>query len=83
MPFAFFLPQPFAAIAGLVTIVFQLMLIVGGNLSWLNWLTLVLAFTTLDDRLLSWLPVIGADPASRCPHASGSPTSGWRSSSCC
>ena len=33
------------------------MLIAGGNLSWLNWLTVVLAFTTIDDRLLSWLPV--------------------------
>jgi hypothetical protein len=57
VPFGFFLPQPYAGIAGLFTIVFQLTLIVGGNLSWLNWLTLVLAFTTLDDRFLSWLPV--------------------------
>ena len=57
VPFAFFLPQPFAGIAGICTIVFQLILIAGGNLSWLNWLTLVLAFTTLDDRFLAWLPV--------------------------
>jgi hypothetical protein len=57
VPFGFFLPQPFAGIAGLITIAFQLMLIVSGNLSWLNWLTVVLAFTTLDNRWLSWLPV--------------------------
>jgi len=57
VPFGFFLPQPYAGIAGLFTIVFQFTLIIGGNLSWLNWLTLVLAFTTLDDRFLSWLPV--------------------------
>jgi hypothetical protein len=57
VPFGFFLPQPYAGIAGLFTIVFQLVLIAGGNLSWLNWLTLVLAFTTLDDRFLSWLPL--------------------------
>jgi hypothetical protein len=57
VPFAFFLPQPFAGIAGLITIAFQLTLIVSGNLSWLNWLTVVLAFTTLDNRWLSWLPV--------------------------
>jgi len=57
VPFGYFLPQPFAGIAGLITIVFQLTLIVSGNLSWLNWLTLVLAVTTLDDRFLSWLPV--------------------------
>lgn len=57
VPFGFFLPQPYAGIAGLFTIAFQLILIIGGNLSWLNWLTLILAFTTIDDRFLSWLPV--------------------------
>jgi hypothetical protein len=57
VPFGYFLPQPWAGIAGLTTIVFQLTLIVSGNLSWLNWLTIVLAFTTLDDRFLSWLPI--------------------------
>ena len=57
VPFGFFLPQPFAGIAGLITIGFQLALIVSGNLSWLNWLTIVLALTTLDNRWLTWLPV--------------------------
>jgi hypothetical protein len=57
VPFGFFLPQPYAGIAGLFTIVFQLILIAGGNLSWLNWLTVVLAITTIDDRFLSWLPI--------------------------
>ncbi len=57
VPFGYFLPQPFAGIAGLVTITFQLTLIVSGNLSWLNWLTIVLAFTTLDNRFFAWLPV--------------------------
>jgi hypothetical protein len=57
VPFGYFLPQPFAGIAGLITIVFQLTLIVSGNLSWLNWLTIVLAFATLDNRFLSWIPV--------------------------
>jgi len=57
VPFAFFLPQPYCGVAGLITIAFQLSLIVSGNLSWLNWLTLVLAFSTLDRRWLSWLPV--------------------------
>ena len=57
VPFGYFLPQPFAGISGLITIAFQLMLIVSGNLSWLNYLTIVLAFTTLDDRFLAWLPV--------------------------
>lgn len=57
VPFGYFLPQPFAGLAGVITIVFQLTLIVSGNLSWLNWLTVVLAFTTLDNRFLAWLPI--------------------------
>ena len=57
MPFAYFAPQPVAGIAGLITMGFQGMLIVSGNLSWLNWLTLVLCIPTLDDRFLSWLPI--------------------------
>jgi hypothetical protein len=69
VPFGFFLPQPVCGIAGIITIIFQLGLIVSGNLSWLNWLTIVLAFTTLDSRFLAWLPV--AMPALRplsAPH---------------
>jgi hypothetical protein len=57
VPFGYFLPQPYAGIAGLITIVFQLVLIVSGNLSWLNWLTVVLCIPVLDDRFWSWLPV--------------------------
>jgi hypothetical protein len=60
-PLAFFAPQPFAAVAGLVTIAFQFVLITSGNLSWLNWLTIVLAIPLFDDRWLAWLP--GAPPA--------------------
>ncbi|PYR73018.1 MAG: hypothetical protein DMF86_21640 [Acidobacteria bacterium] len=56
LPFAYFAPQPIAGIAGLLTIAFQLTLIVSGNLSWLNWLTIVLCVSTLDDRWFSWLP---------------------------
>src|SRR5258706_5476939 len=57
VPFAYFAPQPIAGIAGLITIVFQLVLIVSGNLSWLNWITIVLCIPTLDDRWFAWLPV--------------------------
>lgn len=55
VPFFYFLPQPFSGIAGLLTILFQLSIIVSGNLSWLNWLTLVLAFSLLDARFFSAL----------------------------
>ena len=57
VPFGLLAPQPIAGIAGLVTIGFQGVLIVSGNLSWLNWLTLILCIPALDDRFLSWLPV--------------------------
>jgi hypothetical protein len=65
IPFGYFAPQPIAGIAGLVTIVFQLALIVSGNLSWLNWMTIVLCIPTLDDRWLSWLPL--SSPALETP----------------
>jgi len=58
VPFGFFAPQPFATIAGLLTILFQLLLLVSGNLSFLNLLTIVLAVSTLDARLLrKFVPV--------------------------
>jgi hypothetical protein len=57
VPFAYFAPQPFASIAGLITVVFQGVLIVSGNLSWLNWLTLVLCIPLVSDRWLAWLPI--------------------------
>jgi len=52
----YFAPQPFAAFGGLLTIAFQSILIVSGNLSWLNWLTIVLCIPTLDDRWWAWVP---------------------------
>ena len=52
VPFGYFLPQPLASIAGVITIIFQGFIMISGNLSWLNFLTMVLAIPTLDDRLL-------------------------------
>ncbi len=60
VPFFYFLPQPIAGIAGLITIVFQLSIIVSGNLSWLNWLTLFLAFSTLDAKFFSGMVKLSA-----------------------
>src|SRR5581483_4469674 len=57
VPFLYFLPQPIAGVGGLLTIAFQSILIASGNLSWLNWLTVVLCIPTLDDRWWRWLPV--------------------------
>jgi hypothetical protein len=57
VPFAYFVPQPFASMAGLATILFQGVLIVSGNLSWLNWLTVVLCIPLISDRWWAWLPL--------------------------
>ena len=61
-----FLPQPVAAIAGLCVVGFQALLIVSGNLSWLNYLTLLLAFACFDDRQLAFLG--GLRPATLQPR---------------
>ena len=39
--------------AGVITVLFQGSIIVSGNLSWLNWLTIVVAFSCFDDGMLS------------------------------
>ena len=55
VPFGLWLPQPFTSIAGVLIIGHQLLLVISGNYSWLNWLTIVLGFTSLSDAALSHL----------------------------
>ena len=55
VPFGYFLPQPIASIAGIITIVFQASIAASGNLSWLNLLTIALAVPMLDGRVLGAL----------------------------
>lgn len=55
VPFLMFLPQPFCAINGFLQILFQAVLIVSGNLSFLNWLTMLPSIFCFDDYMLSWL----------------------------
>lgn len=52
VPFGLFAPQPFASIAGGLIIFHQLWLIVSGNYSWLNWLTVVLGLSAFADNVL-------------------------------
>lgn len=47
VPFGYFLPQPVASVAGIVTILFQGAIMASGNLSWLNLLTIVLAIPAI------------------------------------
>lgn len=49
-PIGLFLPWPIAGIAGGLLILHQLILVVSGNYSWLNWLTIVLGFLSFNDR---------------------------------
>lgn len=53
VPFFYFAPAPLCYWAGGLTILFQLSLIVSGNLSWLNYITIVLCIPCFDDRFLS------------------------------
>lgn len=55
VPWGVFAPQPLAYGAGALMIVFQGILILSGNLSWLNYVTIVLCVACFDDRLLSRL----------------------------
>lgn len=47
-----FLPQPVAAISAALIIVSQAYLIISGNYSWLNWLTLSLGFSGFSDGII-------------------------------
>jgi hypothetical protein len=53
VPFCYFLPQPIATIAAIITIIFQGLIFASGNLSWLNFLTMVLAIPAIDGRWLA------------------------------
>jgi hypothetical protein len=52
VPFGLFGPRRLRQLAGACTALFQVTLILSGNLSFLNWLTLVLTFACFDD---GWL----------------------------
>ena len=56
VPWFLFAPwRRIRAAAGLLTIYFQFTLIVSGNLSWLNYVTIALCIPCFDDAMLSWV----------------------------
>ncbi|NHN47354.1 lipase maturation factor family protein [Halostella sp. JP-L12] len=69
VPFLYFAPQPYAAVGGVATVGFQAWLMLTGNFSWLNALTIVQAIATFSDGVLgamvpdSALSAVGATPA--------------------
>ena len=50
LPFFYFGPRRVRISSGLFTVLFQILLIFSGNLSWLNYITIVIALSTLDDE---------------------------------
>lgn len=48
VPFGLFTPQPIATVAATIIAVTQFWLVLSGNFSWLNWLTIVLALSVVD-----------------------------------
>lgn len=66
VPFGLFAPQPVASVAAGLVIVTQLWLVASGNFAWLNWLTVVLAFSAVDGDAMAGLfglPAHGPVPA--------------------
>ena len=71
VPWFYFAPTPLCYWAGAITILFQITLIVSGNLSWLNYITILLCIPCFDDRLLARLIHIPHSMAAHMglPHA--------------
>ncbi len=67
VPFALFAPEPFAEIAGGLAIFHQFWLIVSGNYSWLNWLTVVLGISAFSDEALAAVVPVSIPPMSARP----------------
>ena len=53
VPWLYFVSGPLGWIAGILTIVFQGCLILSGNLSWLNYLTIAISIACFDDAILA------------------------------
>jgi hypothetical protein len=62
VPFFLFAPQPVASVAGAIIVLTQAWLVLSGNFSWLNFLTMTLAFSAIDDRTLSLVLPVHAPP---------------------
>ena len=54
-PFMLFWPRRLRLVGAVSVVLFQLLLIISGNLSWLNWLTITIALACFDDQ--AWLRV--------------------------
>jgi len=55
VPFFIILTRPFRISCGILQILFQVILIISGNLSFLNWLTILPSLMCFDDKSLAFL----------------------------
>ncbi|CAN7990853.1 unnamed protein product [Ixodes hexagonus] len=55
VPWFLFLTRPFRLVCGAVQFSFQVILIISGNLSFLNWLTILPSIPYFDDAALKWM----------------------------
>ena len=53
VPWTLFAPRRLRHIGGVFLVLFQVLLIISGNLTWLNWLTITLCIACFDDQALS------------------------------
>ncbi|KLO25322.1 lipase maturation factor family protein [Mycobacterium haemophilum] len=69
VPFGLFAPQPVASVAAALIVVTQLWLVASGNFAWLNWLTIILACSAIDQSWIRWWPVtlLPAQPSLSAP----------------
>jgi hypothetical protein len=67
VPFFLFAPQPVASVAAGIMILTQLWLVFTGNFAWLNWITIVLACSAIDDATFRTIFGGGADVAAQSP----------------
>lgn len=63
VPFGLFAPQPVASVAAAIIVVTQLWLVASGNFAWLNWVTILLAFSAINDSAVSRLLAVPAHHA--------------------
>lgn len=55
VPFGLFAPQPVASVAAAIIVITQLWLVASGNFAWLNWVTILLACSAIDDASVASL----------------------------
>ena len=63
VPFGLFAPQPVASMAAGIVVITQLWLVLSGNFAWLNWVTIVLAFSAIDNSSFAVVLPIPEPPA--------------------